>query len=931
MFIEFQIDAAKFLTRFSRDIATANLCITDTFQLPGQSDTFLLDHLVVEQAFLQNSSGVIEVGQPIELYLTNLSELNTSQSNPPVSLAYRITLFFLLNIITKNDTPNFNVTFVSVNPGALPVDEPTLFHLLESQLPANKLAPIDLKAINHLVGETMILVNAGVGMKSDASLLAIRLEVDATDLGSHAAWDQFKMGAIDNHLLNMEWSLLLDGRLIAAPVTQIFVNAMSKAEQADKWNPKSDPFGWWDPLANIPRVTVSFSGEVPDACQCFLWSENISLDVTAEVVLSVPAADKLRSVTQISYDVTDEFDLFCCEFTTALAWWFFGANYLQKGKINWGEYLGGLALSEGVFWGAVFEAGNMKLKDLGGLNLPSECNESSDGNAITCTQAVSFPSNPVMGQLTLDTIWGLPDGPVLAGMLGTVFDPTPPVLAAIDVKPFTWSLVDSCDPNSGFQASALILIENNGGLPLHICQTPTVLDDKRQPDPLHQFQPFLTYKKTIDVGGVGEIRIVIPEKQVKSAYLKKPYNCNVLIQSDGGARLITIPLLMLLSAEEKQKMQVAAEVNPQCLGLPIWRAGTWNPKWAVDPGPEGKVVEHLWQFIVAGLDATDQIGVHDAHAQLLAAATPQAGVVQLSALTTPLTGGSELAITRSARAPATEQLAHTARSKGKASKQYQDHVVMMKQVALMQQAEVQLKAACRHLAADRLEGHPSLFVTTTSGLSVYDLTVPSAPEMIHQLNRSGLAGVMLLGKNLLAWGDRGLELLLRDLPSSARDTRPAKGKGVIKVVRSTSYLYALTNTSVDVYDRHLQKAGHVSISGAEHIAVTGRVLVVGDRRGLWLYDLSRPPSPRKLAFHAVKAVTDLSVPHTSAGQNLIFVGSAGGGGVFDLSDGGLTEITRYASVPWFVRAVETGKTLVRLKPDRKAIAIYTGDKALNRM
>ena len=444
MFIEFQIDAAKFLARFSYSIETANLCITDTFQLPDQSDTVLVDRLIVEPAFLQNDSGVTEVGQPIELYLTSLSRLHTSQSNPPVSLAYRITVYFLLNIVRKNNIPEFNVTFIRVDPGTLPIGADTLFHLMASQLPDNKPAPIDLKAINNLVGKQLTLVNAGVGLKSDASLLALRLEVDSADFGSNAAWDQFEAGKIDNHLLGRDWSLLLDGRLIAAPVTQIFVNAMSKAEQANKWNPKSDPVGRWNPLASIPRVTVNFSGEVPDACQCFLWSENISLNVTAEVDLSVPAPDKIRSVTQLSYDVTNEFDLFCCEFTTAFGWAFFGIKYLQQGNLDGWGYLGGLALGPvAVFIGAVYKASNMKLSDLGGLNLPSTCTENKDANEITCTQDVSFPSNPIMGKPTLNIISGLTQGPLLAGTLGTLIDQIQPVLVAIDVHQFTWSLADS--------------------------------------------------------------------------------------------------------------------------------------------------------------------------------------------------------------------------------------------------------------------------------------------------------------------------------------------------------------------------------------------------------------------------------------------------------------------------------------------------------
>ena len=343
-----------------------------------------------------------------------------------------------------------------------------------------------------------------------------------------------------------------------------------------------------------------------------------------------------------------------------------------------------------------------------------------------------------------------------------------------------------------------------------------------------------------------------------------------------------------MSDDEKQKMQLGAEVNPNCLGLPIWSAGTWNPKWAVDPGPEGNVIEHLWQLIIAGLDATDQIGVHDAHNQLLAAGTPQGGVVQLSALTAPLAGSSELAITRSAAAPAKGLPPRRARARGKSSKQHQDHVVTMKQVSLVQRSEVQLKSPCHHLAADYLEGHPALLATTSSGLYVYDVTAPSDPKAIHQLKRSGLYGTMMWGKSLLAWGERGLELMSRDLPASIKDIRAVGGKRVIKVVRSAAHLYALTETSVDVYDRNLQKVGHVSMRGADHIAVTGHVLVVGDRRGLWLYALTQPESPRKLAFHAVKTVTELSDPHTGIGQNLIFVGSAGGGAIFDLSGGELS-------------------------------------------
>jgi hypothetical protein len=63
------------------------------------------------------------------------------------------------------------------------------------------------------------------------------------------------------------------------------------------------------------------------------------------------------------------------------------------------------------------------------------------------------------------------------------------------------------------------------------------------------------------------------------------------------------------------------------------------------------------------------------------------------------------------------------------------------------------------LAAGRYHGSDAVFATTSIGTEVYDVTISTPPTLMAELSLPGVNGLVGWQDRLLAWGERGLELV----------------------------------------------------------------------------------------------------------------------------------------------------------------------------
>lgn len=217
----------------------------------------------------------------------------------------------------------------------------------------------------------------------------------------------------------------------------------------------------------------------------------------------------------------------------------------------------------------------------------------------------------------------------------------------------------------------------------------------------------------------------------------------------------------------------------------IWNLiGEYNPKWSVDPGPEG-VGEgigdlHVWSTVVTNLGPRESVSLIGASGQLLGEATAGArGRVQLDAAVVPSTGDTEVTISRSGiSVPYADYV--------KACRELSQHAVdstssgllITTQVQLGRIATIPLGAAATSLFVTQNGGVPLLYAVTAKGLQTWDLS-GDEPKQIGQEAIDGLAGAAIWQEKLIGLGRFGLIDLSATLRQRLADSQPVHSRRTI--------------------------------------------------------------------------------------------------------------------------------------------------------
>jgi hypothetical protein len=526
------------------------------------------------------------------------------------------------------------------------------------------------------------------------------------------------------------------------------------------------------------------------------------------------------------------------------------------------------------------------------------------------------------------------DGPILFGTMPVSKDIGGVAIDSVTIDSFDWMWIDPCGTPS-LAMVAGITIEATGAVPLHFCADPSVYLGS---DPLGQFGPFVKRGDDWSASSSSGLRVVvgIPEAQLRPAYLNlaEPYPCDLVIQTNGGARRVKIPGFV----GTKDMVALNAKLAADQLGCMKFSEAFWSelqvfqPWWPDDPTRLGVDFEHLWQVAVQGLAPGDLITLQDGRGQSLGTFQPGSlGLATMGVVATPVTGGPEMSIalqqgSSGAAAPAVGQEL-PAEDRGAAGRRRR---LMIGQTPLIRMARLPFAHRVTRLQAVSLGGTCVLLCITDEGWhDLYDVSSPRLPTLMRRVSVPGLRGVTFWsGGGFVMWGEFGIEPLTAHgrcrSPERRRD-RCLSETSVLDLADFGSHLYALRNGGLDIYADPSKKVGELELAagGAGHLATVRGHLVIGDRRGLTVFTLDSPTKPRRIGALEIHGLASLELPPLVISSKSLLVRLEHGAEVVDLSAPEHPRaLAHYAKLPWYSGTALVGKILARPDPQGYFVDLY---------
>lgn len=773
--------------------------------------------------------------------------------------------------------------------------------------------PISMGKIGKMLKSDLPLTVFNVGVTSDFwfSRIAIRWEVNGADMTSYETWNAFhNKGEISALPPGKDWTILLPGSLLANSINQMIYEQLEKENNKSGDSKRIEVLEWpqtyW--LGNGTETTFSLDITDHSKTMCPL---DVGVDITITSSFSVVDDNKIQISNTVYHNVY-EGDVFLC-------------ITLVGQSIPLAPIVVGIAID-------VYEPNFAQY--LGELpQQPIKCewldNEEEEAiNTMICQYKVSIPPKPkyvFQGKgAVLDSIFPTPIGPLLAGTLDLKDYPVPNLTWFASNPRFSdWYFWDKCKSLMRVTSVNLAVLGRSSPKYDRLCEDPQIFDD-----PLGVYGPVFIDWNT------GIISIIISEGLMRSV-LRGPhwpgqvwnfYPCKVLIKTDHGIKYFTIPAPppppKPLTKEEEQEIMIQREVK--CKKYIHWFWGRYfNPLWLGDPEiieiPDSTVTEHLWDVSVVEMKSGLTFSIKDSQGLIIGTAWAHNNrIAQVTALVSPAKTGNELTIIgSSAESGRTSQTSLTPLDDTESvidqttiNQQKADGKLVVEQTLLIHAGVVNLDNKCRYAGGEMVRGIPTLSCVTSGGVDIYDLTRPNSPKLLRRISSQGTQGIIHIWKSFVTWGENGLSIVSSD-NERTRETKISSNH-VIGVAKFADYLYALTTGSVEVYDQKLQCTGELNIESFTNIVSTGKCLVLGNKQGFAVFDLSQPTSPRKVIMYELGGIADLIVPQIKDNENLIFVRDIDGGGkIFDLSKSDEPrEIVHYAQDPWFVVSRRIGKRLL---------------------
>lgn len=241
--------------------------------------------------------------------------------------------------------------------------------------------------------------------------------------------------------------------------------------------------------------------------------------------------------------------------------------------------------------------------------LEGTCETRPKDNQIICKRPAAIPKSALFGTMTVLEAAGLANGLLLSGSLDA--GATKPALLKVeDLTPFTWDWDDPCGRTDLVARSSFILA-NDGKAAFVVCAL------AERGAAAAQFTPSRVIS-TLPYASVVEY--AIPLEDITTEYRADPKPLVVEVHTNGGARVLTLPPIPILTDAELAAFHAVQKVRPGfCYDLeddPFMRGFDWKTTWKPSPGgppgdPAAEDFERFWQILIGGLNPNDEVEVVD--------------------------------------------------------------------------------------------------------------------------------------------------------------------------------------------------------------------------------------------------------------------------------------------------------------------------------
>jgi len=714
MFFELQLSSQVFGHIVRNRIKAIPLCIDQEFDLDGT--LYVIDHVDVVDATTVNKQIVptqiawifsqknytfftvpyLQVKQGVTVRLVKNSDLE--QKGPDASQpSMEFTVFPVFNIsmqvvaaqVGQGGPVQIRYTFDHIEYGILStLISPANQEQIEKILARYQLAPttIDLSSLSRLLNRSVAAINAGITCNSEGDFIAMRVEIRADeDLGP----EFFTRGPV-NLLNGGDWALLADARIFTEEANKKIKDGL---ESVSKFKLQRGPLVSWDPSG--PALDINLGGEAVDACPFFVDDIDMDVDMGIRAVLSVPRTNVLRTHYHFNPSASNVLEEAACAVTAALLWPFIGLVMFDRDQIDLPKYMVGVLVHPLIrFVALLFAIETQGLsEDISG-DLGKNCKKQDDEN-YECEDEFDLILAGLSGRLELQTIQGVPQGPVLSGTVTNLRNFNTGKITSVNVAPFKWQVAGRC--KSGFsivnQASVSIGVEP----PVALCSA------RIMNDPQGEFTLTL-----------GDNEVII-QPGFKPDYVRNPYPCRIRLVTTHGVRTIIIPPPQAQTSQEAHDLETGRlRAIASCYRWEKHFTPKEKIEWLIDP-PLG-ITQHLqsWQITVSNLRPEDRILVEDQTGTIMLSALPsETGVARLNLLFEGKDAPSELSLELD----------------GVIDENQKPRKMEVRQTLFVHRSSVPAPASLQHLSFER-NGKKSLLVYSSPHEEhKLDVSVPISPVL----------------------------------------------------------------------------------------------------------------------------------------------------------------------------------------------------------
>ena len=397
-----------------------------------------------------------------------------------------------------------------------------------------------------------VVVNGGISLSADKEFAAVRLDANPDPSETATEWQQFYSGRYQNLVPpENDWAVFIGKQLVFDGVRNLYDSEIAYIEATTDFDVQSQPNLDWRG-GSPPQIDVSFSGEIIDGC----LGIDVDVDIDVAVKIRVPDPGNLALDASVDFDVNDG-EAFLCNLGRA-----FLPIFVQPFVAP--------SLPEKLKWEFGFS------DNLG----------------------------PFLRGLILSKATGNADGLILAGSIA--FEPL--TFGLLDIKrvsSFGFELARPCHSLSDGDYIALVdwalepIAEQNNA-PLFVCRT-AILED---PDNLFRVIPDPSGKHSDAKVAVG-----VTEGR---GYKGSSYPCRLLIASNAGVRILTIPASEPVD-QTHDFNDIATWIGWKSRNC--WKyASIWdhihafNPEWVINPVLD-VISKRRWTMTIAGLEPNQIIEV----------------------------------------------------------------------------------------------------------------------------------------------------------------------------------------------------------------------------------------------------------------------------------------------------------------------------------